>query len=45
MFRAIGNRIGRMGAVESTYLKRWPKAPKVAFFGPPNAFVHEIAMR
>jgi hypothetical protein len=30
---------------DTEYIKRWPTAPKVAFFGPPNVFMDEIMNR
>ena len=27
------------------FIKRWPGAPKIAFFGPPNVFADEITKR
>ena len=27
------------------FIKRWPSNPKVAFFGPPNVFMDELAQR
>ena len=26
-------------------IQRWPKDPKVVFFGPPNVFVDELSQR
>ena len=34
---------GNLGA--GNFIKRWPQNPKVAFFGPPNVFMHELAQR
>jgi hypothetical protein len=31
--------------LDKGYIKRWPSAPKVAFFGPPNVFADEIIKR
>jgi hypothetical protein len=28
-----------------TLIRRWPKDPKVVFFGPPNVFVDELTQR
>jgi hypothetical protein len=36
-----GNLLNR----SSNFIRRWPVNPKIAFFGPPNAFVDEISMR
>ena len=40
-------RAGRGVALDKNagFVRRWPVNPKVAFFGPPNAFLDEIAMR
>lgn len=27
------------------FIRRWPVDPKVAFYGPPNAFIQEISQR
>ncbi len=27
------------------FIRRWPKDPKIAFFGPPNVFAEEITQR
>ena len=27
------------------FIRRWPKEPRVVFYGPPNAFKNEIAQR
>ena len=31
--------------VDKGFIKRWPAAPKVAFFTPPNVFADEIVKR
>ena len=33
------------GTPNGQFIKRWPTAPKVAFFGPPNVFLDELAQR
>ena len=33
------------GNFAGNYIKRWPTNPKVAFFGPPNVFMDELAQR
>ena len=33
------------GQVNGQFIRRWPTAPKVAFFGPPNVFLDELAQR
>jgi adenylate kinase family enzyme len=33
------------GNLSGTFIKRWPSNPKVAFFGPPNVFMDELAQR
>ena len=35
----------RRGQVAGNFIKRWPNTPKVAFFGPPNVFLDELAQR
>jgi hypothetical protein len=27
------------------FIRRWPSAPKISFFGPPNVFADEITKR
>lgn len=36
--------LGR-GKAPGSFIKRWPSNPKVAFFGPPNVFLDELAQR
>ena len=43
MFSKVKNL--RRGNVAGNFIKRWPTAPKVAFFGPPNVFLDELAQR
>ena len=46
MYNMLGKmkRLGR-GDFSGQLVKRWPSSPKVAFFGPPNVFLDELAMR
>ena len=43
MFQTMRN-ITR-GTPNGQFIKRWPTAPKVAFFGPPNVFLDELSQR
>ena len=33
------------GNLNGGFIRRWPTSPKVAFFGPPNVFLDELAQR
>ena len=35
----------RRGQPAGNYIRRWPSNPKIAFFGPPNVFLDELAQR
>jgi hypothetical protein len=30
---------------DAQYTRRWPKDPKIVFFGPPNVFLEELTQR
>ena len=40
-------RAGKGGIMnkDAGFVRRWPINPKIAFFGPPNAFLDELTMR
>ena len=33
------------GNMSGNFVRRWPTNPKIAFFGPPNVFLDELAQR
>ena len=33
------------GNMPGGFIKRWPTNPKIAFFGPPNVMLDELAQR
>lgn len=44
VFSQVKN-ITRGNLTGGSFVRRWPTAPKVAFFGPPNVFLDEFAQR
>ena len=46
MLNSLKTTIQRIGGnSESTFIRRWPLNPKVAFYGPPNVFREETMQR
>ena len=44
VFKSLKN-LRKGNVMDGGFIRRWPSNPKIAFFGPPNVFLDELAQR